>query len=146
MLSRILHVLVQADTTQFLKFKRRYLPDSKKGGIILIIFLLLKFRLINYLRISRPLKLLPKVFVRQCSQENLFRKVSGNYYRSICGGASRSSQVLCSRHILLNTFTWMRRRNERYTFRGIILEFQKTFRQLPENRKVSLQNFSIKIL
>ena len=57
---------------------------ESKNGIILISYFHLKFRSVNCLSISRPLKQSSKVSVQCCTQEYLFGKCSENYYWSIC--------------------------------------------------------------
>ena len=77
---------VPLDTTQYLKFKQGHLQAVSKDGIIFINFLDLKFRALNCLSISQPLKQLSDLFVQWSSQKHLFGKFSANYYQNTCGG------------------------------------------------------------
>ena len=71
------NVPLQVNTTQFLKFQRRYLPDASRDGIILINYLNLMFRSVNCVSSRRPLlKQLSKVSVRCRSSEHLSRVAS----------------------------------------------------------------------
>ena len=67
---------VPLDTTQYLKFKQGHLQAVSKDGIIFINFLDLKFRALNCLSISQPLKQLSDLFVQWSSQKHLFGKFS----------------------------------------------------------------------
>ena len=57
-----------------------------KDCIILNNSLHLKFRALNCVSISQPLKRLSELFVQWSSQKHLFGKFSANYYQNICSG------------------------------------------------------------
>ena len=61
MLDCVQNVLLQVDTTYFLKFQEDIPQTASKDGTVLINYLHLKFRLVNYLSISQPLKQESKV-------------------------------------------------------------------------------------
>ena len=58
--------------------------SASKDGTILIIYFHLEFRSVKYLSISRPLKQLLKISVRESAQECLFGIFFANYHQSIC--------------------------------------------------------------
>lgn len=100
MLGWIQIVSLQVDTTQFLKFKLKYLPDIKKRWNQVSYYLDLT---INCPSVSLPLKQLSKISVPWCSQEYQFGRFSASHYQSICRGVL-FSKAPCFQHILLNNF------------------------------------------
>ena len=106
-----------------------------KGGIILIVSSHLKFRFVNCLRISRPLKQLSKASVWLLSQEYFFKTFSANisskHFHHLWQRVF--SKIPCFRHFLLNTFRrnplksedcYFRHLTNIQTTKGL---FQKTF-------------------
>ena len=123
MLGWIQIVSLQVDTTQFLKFKLKYLPDIKKRWNQVSYYLDLT---INCPSVSLPLKQRSKISVRCRSQEYFFGKYSATIEISVVEFIS--SKIPCVQHILLETFILMCLKVWKLFFEThLILDIQTTF-------------------
>ena len=112
---QVQHVPPAGGYSTAFKIQAKISLTASKNGIIL------KFRSVNCLSTSRPLKQLSKVSVRCCSQEYLF----GNFLQIIVKGSVADFKFIkipCFQHILLNTFRWMRLKHGNYSLSRILFQ------------------------
>ena len=96
---------------------------ASKDGIIFINYLHLKFRSVNCISISRPLKQPSKVSVWCCSQEYLFRKfstilLSKHHWQTFFEVKFHAFSIFFRKHLFIFI----------YLFTHLILDIQTTFR------------------